>query len=48
VANASTDTVYSVQNDYDQYWRTDSGYVVGGSWGAEPDPTWHHLEPVRL
>jgi hypothetical protein len=48
VADPTTGTVYSVQNDYDQYWRTNDGYIIGGSWGTQPDPSWQRLEPFRF
>jgi hypothetical protein len=34
VVDSSYGTVYSVPNDYDQYWRTNSGMFIGGSWGT--------------
>jgi hypothetical protein len=48
VVDPSYGTVYSVPNDYDQYWRTNSGTFIGGSWGTQPDPSWHKLEPIKL
>jgi hypothetical protein len=41
-------TVYSVPNNYQQYWRDNSGYFHGGSWLARPDPSWHKLDPITL
>lgn len=48
VVDSSYGTVYSVPNDYDQYWRTNSDTIIGGSWGVQPDPSWHKLEPIKL
>lgn len=48
VVDASYGNVYSVPNDYDQYWRDNSGYLHGGTWGAQPDPSWHMLDPINL
>jgi len=48
VVDPSMGTVYSVQNNYDQYWHTNDGYIVGGSWGTQPDPSWQQLEPIKL
>jgi hypothetical protein len=41
-------TVYNVPNGYDQYWRDNRGYVYGGGWLVNPDPTWHKLEPTGM
>jgi hypothetical protein len=48
VVDPSFGTVYSVPNDYDQYWRTNSGTFIGGSWGTQPDPSWQKLEPIKI
>jgi hypothetical protein len=48
VLNPATGTAYSVQNDFDQYWRTNDGYIIGGSWGTQPDPSWQRLEPFKM
>jgi hypothetical protein len=39
-------TVCNVPNGYEQYWRDNRGYVYGGDWLVNPDPTWHKLEPT--
>jgi hypothetical protein len=44
----SSGTVSNVPNGYAQYWRDNRGYVHGGGWLANPDPTWHKLEPTGL
>jgi hypothetical protein len=46
--NPDTGVVHTVQNDFDQYWATNDGTILGGSWATQPDPSWHHLEPVKL
>ena len=48
VIDPSSKTVYSVPNDYDQYWRDNSGYFHGGSWLTRPDPSWQKLDPIRI
>ncbi|HXX93645.1 MAG TPA: hypothetical protein VEN81_08420 [Planctomycetota bacterium] len=48
VVDPSYGTVYSVPNDYQQYWRDNSGYFHGGGWLARPDPSWHKLDPINL
>jgi hypothetical protein len=48
VAIAAIAVVHTVQNDFDQYWAASDGTIVGGSWATQPDPSWHHLEPVKL
>jgi hypothetical protein len=48
VLNPATATAYSVQNDFDQYWRTKDAYIIGGSWGTQPDPSWQRLEPFKI
>jgi hypothetical protein len=48
VMNPDTGVVHTVQNDFDQYWATNDGTIVGGSWATQPDPSWHQLEPVKL
>lgn len=48
VLDPSSSIVYSVPNDYDQYWRDNSGYFHGGSWLTRPDPSWQKLDPVRI
>jgi hypothetical protein len=48
VVDPSYGTVYSVPNNYQQYWRDNSGYFHGGGWLTRPDPSWHKLEPITL
>jgi hypothetical protein len=48
VVDPAFGTVYSVPNDYPQYWRDNSGYFYGGGWLARPDPRWQKLEPITL
>ena len=48
VIDPGSGTVYSVPNDYNQYWRDNSGYFHGGNWLTRPDPSWHKLEPIRI
>jgi hypothetical protein len=48
VMNPDTGVARTVRNDFDQYWATNDGTIVGGSWATRPDPSWHHLEPVKL
>jgi hypothetical protein len=48
VVDPAFGTVYSVPNDYQQYWRDNSGYFYGGGWLTRPDPSWHKLEPITL
>ncbi len=39
-------TLYSVPSGYDQYWRDNMNNLHTGTWLANPDPTWHRLEPT--
>jgi hypothetical protein len=48
VINPDTGVVRRVDNSFDQYWATNDGTVIGGNWGTQPDPSWHHLEPIKL
>jgi len=48
LVNPSTGTVYQVANDHDRYWRTNDGYIIGGSWGTQPDPSWQQLKPFKV
>lgn len=48
VVDPAYGTVYSVPNNYQQYWRDNSGYFHGGGWLTRPDPSWHKLEPITL
>jgi hypothetical protein len=48
VVDPSYGTTCSVPNDFDQYWRTNSNTLIGGSWGTQPDPSWHKLERINL
>ncbi|MGB0036719.1 MAG: hypothetical protein WBP79_14705 [Candidatus Acidiferrales bacterium] len=48
VVDSSYGTVYSLPNDYDLYWRTNSGTLIGGTWCTQPDPSWHKLDPIKL
>jgi hypothetical protein len=43
----SSGQVFNVPNGHDQYWRDSMNNVFGGSWLAQPDPTWQRLEPLR-
>jgi hypothetical protein len=40
--------VRRVDNSFDQYWATNDGTIIGRNWGTQPDPSWHHLEPIKL
>ena len=48
VINPDTGAIRQVDNSFDQHWVTNSGTVIGGTWGTQPDPSWHHLEPIKL
>jgi hypothetical protein len=48
VINPDTGVIRQVDNSFDQHWVTNSGTVIGGTWGTQPDPSWHHLEPIKL
>lgn len=48
VVDPWSNTVYNVPNSYDQYWKDSAGYIYGGSWNVQPDPTWQKLEPIRI
>lgn len=39
--------VFNVPAGHDQYWRDNLNNVFGGSWLAQPDPTWQRLEPLK-
>jgi len=39
-------TVFNVPAGHDQYWRDGLGNIRGGSWAANPDPSWQRLDPV--
>jgi hypothetical protein len=41
----SSGQVFNVSVGHDQYWRDNLNNVHGGSWLAQPDPSWQRLEP---
>lgn len=48
VLDPSYGTIYSVPSGSDQYFRTNSGTIIGAPLSTRPDPSWHKLDPINI